>query len=185
MQWPEQIRYRPVQELGTGASGTAYEAEPVDGGFYVLVKVSHDSWAGEMMGHEYNAMLALEQSGCPVPKAIEITDIEDESGEYEATYLVRELVPGESLSQVLKRKPEPAEAEAIFQQLRTAIECIHAAGWIHGDLGTGNIIWDRDSQKLTLIDFEMADPMDGLDEEQIEGEDSQIDFLFETLDKYR
>jgi len=47
-------------------------------------------------------------------------------------------------------------AQKIFRQLASAVSFLHACGWVHRDLKPDNIMWDKNSGKLKLIDFESA-----------------------------
>ena len=66
-----------------------------------------------------------------------------------------EYAPGESLRSILEREDRIGETESchIIREVAGALASMHISGWIHYDLTAGNVIWDRDTQDVTVIDF--------------------------------
>jgi serine/threonine-protein kinase len=69
-----------------------------------------------------------------------------------------EYAPGESLKQILERDGRIDEAETyqIMNDVVGALQFMHsypAAGYVHYDITAGNVIWDRQEQDATVIDF--------------------------------
>ncbi len=73
-------------------------------------------------------------------------------------YFVMELVPGESLRDLLTREGtvEPARAEKILHELALALDYAHANGIVHRDVKPENILLDRDTGRAMLTDFGVA-----------------------------
>jgi TolB-like protein/predicted Ser/Thr protein kinase len=73
-------------------------------------------------------------------------------------YFVMELVPGESLRELLSRdgKVEPARAEKILHELALALDYAHANGIVHRDVKPENILLDRETGRAMLMDFGVA-----------------------------
>ena len=73
-------------------------------------------------------------------------------------YFVMELVPGESLRDLLVRegKVEPQRAEKILHELAMALDYAHANGIVHRDVKPENILLDRDTGRAMLTDFGVA-----------------------------
>lgn len=73
-------------------------------------------------------------------------------------YFVMELVPGESLRDLLARegKVAPERAEKILHELAMALDYAHANGIVHRDVKPENILLDRDTGRAMLTDFGVA-----------------------------
>ncbi len=73
-------------------------------------------------------------------------------------YFVMELVPGESLRDLLAREGnvEPARAEKILHELAMALDYAHANGIVHRDVKPENILLDRETGRAMLTDFGVA-----------------------------
>ena len=72
------------------------------------------------------------------------------------TFLVMELVPGETLADRFARVPiRSEEALPLFQQIAEALEAAHAAGVIHRDLKPANIKVTPEG-KTKVLDFGLA-----------------------------
>ena len=76
-------------------------------------------------------------------------------GGTDVTYLVMELVEGESLAARLGRGPLPlAQALAVASDVAEALVAAHAAGIVHRDLKPANVMLARSGAKL--LDFGLA-----------------------------
>lgn len=73
-------------------------------------------------------------------------------------YFVMELVPGESLRELMSRegKVDPLRAERILHELAMALDYAHANGIVHRDVKPENILLDRDTGRAMLMDFGVA-----------------------------
>lgn len=73
-------------------------------------------------------------------------------------YLVMELLPGSSLRHIRKQRGafSPEEVIEVLTPICAALEAVHAAGYIHRDLKSSNIIISDDGQRVTLLDFGIA-----------------------------
>jgi hypothetical protein len=91
-----------------------------------------------------------------------IVQVIDYSGpEAELPYLVCELVPGESLCQILERGPlAPPVAAACGYELAQALAHAHAQGIVHRDLKPENVLWSA-AGRLVLADFGIAKALGG------------------------
>lgn len=154
--------YRLGARLGSGASGVIHEGVRLSDNVPVAVKllraaVAHDAIASDRLRREAEAMgLAWH------PNVVELYDqgaLPDGT-----TYLVMELLDGESLSARLQRGPIPeGELIGILFELCDALFAIHAAGVIHRDLKPGNIFLCRPasgsrstSVTVKILDFGIA-----------------------------
>ena len=135
--------YRLGVRLGTGASGVIHKATRLSDNTPVAIKllraaVAHDALASDRLRREAEAMgLAWH------PNVVELYDqgvLPDST-----TYLVMELLEGESLSARLKRDGALSDEllVPIATELCDALGAIHAAGVIHRDVKPGNIFVAR------------------------------------------
>eukprot|EP01099_Mayorella_cantabrigiensis_P004741 TRINITY_DN3611_c0_g1_i1.p1 TRINITY_DN3611_c0_g1~~TRINITY_DN3611_c0_g1_i1.p1 ORF type:complete len:268 (-),score=56.71 TRINITY_DN3611_c0_g1_i1:206-1009(-) len=76
----------------------------------------------------------------------------------ESFCVLLEKAPGVSLIDLLTKERSLNETEAaeITSQLVSALKYLHSKGLIHRDVKPDNVIYDRTSRKLKLIDFEFS-----------------------------
>lgn len=152
-------QYRVVQRMGSGASGVIYEARRISDDLPVAIKLlraatAHDAVASDRLRREAEA-LGLSWH----PNVVEMID----QGHMPdgTSYLVMELLRGETLANRLKRLgklPEP-ETLDIAKQVCDALVAVHAAGVVHRDIKPSNIFMARTetgATRVKLIDFGIA-----------------------------
>jgi serine/threonine-protein kinase len=78
-------------------------------------------------------------------------------------YFVMEMVPGESLRELLTRegKVEPSRAERILHELALALDYAHQNGIVHRDVKPENVMLDGESGRAMLMDFGVARALEG------------------------
>ena len=78
-------------------------------------------------------------------------------------YFAMELVPGESLRDLLDREKrvDGARAERILHELALALDYAHANGIVHRDVKPENILLDRETGRAMLTDFGVARALEG------------------------
>ncbi|MBI5501041.1 MAG: serine/threonine protein kinase [Deltaproteobacteria bacterium] len=152
-------RYRIVERLGRGGTGTVYRAIDPATGAPIAVKVIHPELVSmpevgptvlERVMREATTAGKLDHPAI-VPVLGMGTD--DEAGH---VYLAMEFVDGPALSKTLKQgKMEPARALRILLPIADALALVHRRGIVHRDVKPGNIILaSGDVPKLT--DFGVA-----------------------------
>ncbi len=137
-------------ELGRGATGVVYRATRADQAFALKVLTSTgDGVDGQLrFRREAAALSRLNHPG--VVRILEAGEAEGKS------YLVMELVDGESLEQRLTRGRLPAaRALALLKSLARALTEVHRHGLVHRDVKPANVIID-DADLPKLIDFGFA-----------------------------
>lgn len=133
-------QYRVVRRMGSGGSGVIYEAVRASDGLPVAIKLlravaAHDAVASDRLRREAEALgLAWH------PNVVEVLDhgyLADGT-----SYLVMELLRGESLAARVERKLRltPEELLPIAMQVCDALVAVHAAGVVHRDLKPSNIV---------------------------------------------
>ena len=143
--------------LGRGSFGTTYEAELRDGTM-VAVKVlalrDMKSWkALELFEREAKTLKSLSHPA--IPEYVDYFEI-DSDGDVKFC-LVQRIAPGESLQTLVDDgwRPTEKEVESIAVQL---LEVLQYLGSLrppvaHRDVKPGNVLLDRESGKVSLVDF--------------------------------
>jgi hypothetical protein len=155
-------QYRILRRMGSGATGVIYEAVRISDGQRVAIKLlrvaaAHDAVASDRLRREAEA-LGLSWH----PNVVEVIDhghLPDGT-----TYLVMELLPGESLAARLlaRGRLTPGELLPIALQMCDALSAVHAAGVVHRDVKPSNILLTvgRDdpagTERVKLLDFGIA-----------------------------
>ena len=154
--------YRIVRRMGSGATGVIYEAARISDGMPVAIKLlraaaAHEAIASDRLRREAEA-LGLSWH----PNVVEVIDqghLADGT-----SYMVMELLRGESLSARLRSKTRmtPRELLPVAMQVCDALAAVHAAGVVHRDIKPSNIFLavDRDDpagpERVKLLDFGIA-----------------------------
>lgn len=148
--------YRIVSPLGAGAMGAVYKA--VDGGgnlvaFKLLhAQVSADAETRQRLGREISALQKVDH-----PAVAHLLDAEADSSEM---FIVTALVDGPTLEEEIAGGGplDPIDLFELADQLRDALQAVHAAGVIHRDLKPGNVLISDAGP--VLIDFGIAHGME-------------------------
>ncbi len=152
-------RYRLERLLGKGGMGAVYEATDLRINRAVAVKIL----SGAMFGNK-DALRRFEREAQTAGKLNHrniVTIFDYGVLSTEGSFLVMELVKGETLSEVLRRKGK-LDSETIaawFGQVLDGLEAAHKAGIIHRDLKPDNIFVTRGEDKtarLCILDFGLA-----------------------------
>jgi serine/threonine-protein kinase len=146
--------YRLVKRIGEGASGVVWEAEHVELGRRLALKVlapEHGTSAAALERFRTEARAVAKLSH---PNLVGITDF-GKSLDGRA-YLAMELLVGETLDVTLKRGPMPwREAVRIASEAGRALVAAHAAGLVHRDIKPQNLFLTKTGQ-VRLLDFGVA-----------------------------
>jgi len=146
--------YEIVSRIGAGGMGEVWRARDTRLERDVAIKVLPASLA-----HDPQFRLRFEREAKTIsqlnhPNICQIHDV-GESAEEQMSYLVMELLDGESLADRLTRGVIPfSEALRFGAQIAEALAAAHRAGIIHRDLKPGNIMLTRSGAKL--LDFGLA-----------------------------
>jgi eukaryotic-like serine/threonine-protein kinase len=149
--------YEILAVIGRGGFGTVFaaRAEPFDARVAIKVARRDRSEANAFLMGEIKALARI---GAPhVPAVKSWGEIEGGS-----LYAVMELVEGAQLASRLAASAAPMTLEQIASialAILSALEGVHAAGYLHGDLKPENILLDdRSSSTATLVDLGAAVP---------------------------
>jgi serine/threonine protein kinase len=143
--------YKIAGAIGAGGMGEVYQAYDTTLGRDVAIKVlpeafAHDPDRLSRFQREAKMLAALNH-----PAIATIYGLEQSSA---TSYLVMELVSGETLQQRVAREGQlPVEdALSICRQIAEALEAAHEKGIIHRDLKPANVKVTPEG-KVTVLDF--------------------------------
>ena len=146
--------YDIVVPIGAGGMGEVYQAHDTKLGRDVAIKVlpeafAHDPERLSRFQREAKMLAALNH-----PNIATIYGLEQANG---TSYLVMELVAGETLAERVKREGALPieEALVICKQITEALEAAHEKGIIHRDLKPANVKVTPDG-KVKVLDFGLA-----------------------------
>lgn len=161
-------RYRIVRRLGMGGMGAVYEAEHVQLGKPVAVKVllPQLSRSGDMTARFMREARSAAQIGHPG-----IVQVFDLGADNEAPFLVMEKLEGEELGSRIERS-HPLPVQWVVKmgiELCDALQAAHEHGIVHRDLKPPNVFLakqGRNQDVVKVLDFGIAKLTQGTDDIQ-------------------
>ena len=144
--------YEILALLGRGGMGEVYRARDTKLGREVAIKVLSEELrdADRVARFEREAKLLAALNHPNIATLYGFEKLEEE------TFLVMELVEGETLAERIARGPiAMSEAVALFRQIAHGLEAAHAKGIIHRDLKPANIKIAPDGT-VKILDFGLA-----------------------------
>src|SRR6202049_3974799 len=146
--------HRILELLGIGGMGEVYKAHDTKLRRDVAIKVLPESFARDADRLARFCRKAHLLASLNHPNIATIYNIEDSNN---TTYLVMELVPGETLAERIKRDGAVPVEEAltIAKQIAEALQAAHEKGIIHRDLKPANVKGTPES-KVKVLDFGLA-----------------------------
>jgi serine/threonine-protein kinase len=144
--------------VGTGASGTVYQADQLALGRTVAIKILRPELSRDPRFVDRFHDEALAASRLNHPNTVSIIDYgQTEDG---LLYLVMEFLRGPTLNQVLHTETlRPSRTADLVSQILAGLEEAHDAGVIHADLKADNIVVERrrgDWDLVKVVDFGIA-----------------------------
>ena len=150
--------YEVVAQIGAGGMGEVYRAHDTKLARDVAIKVlpeafAHDPERLSRFQREAKILASLNH-----PNIATIYGLEQANG---TSYLVMELVSGETLAERVKAGPLPIEeALTVAKQIAEALEAAHEKGIIHRDLKPANVKVTPEG-KVKVLDFGLAKAFEG------------------------
>jgi serine/threonine protein kinase/tetratricopeptide (TPR) repeat protein len=157
-------RFRIVRFIARGGMGDVYEAEDLELRERVALKTLRTEIAGTVQAMErFRREIQLARK-VTHPNVCRIYDLfHDTLGSEPITFLIMELLKGETLQQRLLRTGRMTEAEAlpVIRQMAAGLAAAHKAGVIHRDFKSSNVILVTDDTdprefRTVITDFGLA-----------------------------
>ena len=147
---PERIgRYFVVRELGRGGMGTVYQAydDTLERAVAIKVLPIRSSDAVARFRREAEMLARLQHPG--IVRVFEVGFTKA------ASFIVMELVHGETLRDWLQTPRTPTVIRDVFVQIAEALVAAHEAGIVHRDIKPDNVVLSNDG-RVRVLDFGLA-----------------------------
>ncbi len=146
-------RYVIDSVIGEGGGGIVYKAYDSNLQSYVVVKQIKEAAASFLECRtEADILKGLKHENLP-----KVLDFFENEGKI---YTVIDFIEGVSLSQALKTEGRFLQKQVLpwARQLARALACLHSQRppIIHSDIKPANIMWNRKTGKVCLIDFNIS-----------------------------
>ncbi len=147
-------RYRLVELLGQGGMATVYRARDSKLERDVAIKVLRPEYGTDP---DFLARFRLEAQAAASLRHPGIVAVYDYGTDAIGPYIVMELVDGEDLASLLRRRGPlpPTRAAALVAQAARALDAAHQRGLVHRDVKPGNILVTADD-RVQVADFGIA-----------------------------
>jgi len=147
-------RYVLGEQLGVGGMGAVYEAEDLSRTERVAIKVAHaEQIPAEVVATHMARELRIGRA-TRHPNLVSVLDGGTETGQ---PFIVMELAAGQSLGVLAAEGLSVRRIAAIVDQVLAALEALHEAGFVHGDVKTDNVLVSCDGTDFVkVIDLGLA-----------------------------
>lgn len=146
-------RYKVIDELGQGSMGIVYKAHDPNLDLILAVKVLRpECLQGETLVKRFLAEARV-LGRLDHPNIVRVYNVDEDQG---TVYIAMELLEGEALSDLAKRKRfAPEEIADLGATIAEALGYAHSKGIVHRDVKPGNILVRSDG-KPKITDFGIA-----------------------------
>jgi serine/threonine protein kinase len=157
--------YRLLRSLGSGGMGTVYEAETPGTGQRVAVKLLSSRLASSPASVERFRQEGRLASQIAHPRCVFVLSADTDAGR---PYIVMELMPGETLKDIVD-KNGPLSSEAAITRILDVIDGLaeaHRVGMIHRDMKPSNCFLTADD-RVKVGDFGLSKSLIGTRDHQL------------------
>jgi uncharacterized RDD family membrane protein YckC len=146
--------YRLLRPLGAGGMGTVYEAEDSATGRHVALKLLAAEYAGSPDSLERFRREGRLASAIAHPRCVFVLAADEEAGR---PYIVMELMPGNTLKELVEQQGHLAPAEAVAKILDVidGLREAHRLGVVHRDVKPSNCFLEA-SGRVKVGDFGLS-----------------------------
>jgi serine/threonine protein kinase/Tol biopolymer transport system component len=145
--------FQIVALIGRGGMGEVYRARDLRLKREVAIKTLPPGFAGDRDRIARFEREARAASALNHPNIVSVFDVGTEGG---VSFIVSELVEGETLARLIQGGPLPLrKLIEVSTQICDGLAAAHATGVIHRDLKPGNIMLTRDG-RVKILDFGLA-----------------------------
>lgn len=146
--------------LGQGGMGSVFRARDTTLDRAVAIKVISGDVASNPELKERFLLEARTVAKLRHPNIVAVYSAGEAEG---LLYFVMELVPGESLRDLMAREGRvpPERVERILHELALALDYAHSNGIVHRDVKPENILLDGETGRAMLTDFGVARALEG------------------------
>ncbi|MEM6706179.1 MAG: protein kinase, partial [Acidobacteriota bacterium] len=151
-------RYELLRQVGAGGSGVVFAARDRELQQDVALKIPRalDASARDRLREEVRTARAVAHAN--VCRVFDLTSWESSDGE--RVFLTMELLEGPSLTEALDEEGAFSASETLrlAADLASGIDAIHAAGLVHGDIKSSNVllVGPPESRRAVIADFGLA-----------------------------
>jgi serine/threonine protein kinase len=154
-------RYRIVRELGRGGMGVLYEAVDDRLRRRVAVKVLNPTYAADPVFHERFIREGRAAAAVTSEYVVGVYEADDSD---RGPFLAMQYVDGPNLEDWLKDHSDPASALLrVGKELLAGLAAVHARGLVHRDVKPQNVIVERATGRIKLVDFGLTRDTSGGD----------------------
>jgi serine/threonine protein kinase/Tol biopolymer transport system component len=144
--------YEVLSAIGAGGMGEVYRARDSRLARDVAIKVLRVGFSADPNRLRRFELEARAAAALNHPNIVVVYDVNTQDG---VPYVVSELLEGETLEERIRRGPSETDVAIRFAvQIADALDAVHRAGIVHGDLKPSNVIVTKAGVKL--VDFGLA-----------------------------
>jgi len=154
--------YRVLEVIGSGGMGIVYRAEDEQLKRLVALKTLRPVLAADPVARQRFLREARATAAVEHDHVVGVYQVGEDRG---VPYIAMQFLEGETLDERLRREVRlpAAEAARIGGETCEGLAAIHRAGLVHRDVKPSNILLERESGRVKILDFGLARAAEGDD----------------------